>query len=142
MIDHTRAPSIKGLCQAFDITTKEARLIRQLVKADRYALETLITDPDSPFPVTRKWANSCYSSPFTSRSWRADMRLSAISEVLGCHGVESSCGKDQDPYSYKDSPRYRYANAGDTYAATLLLDLHTGRVWIGCWGDLAEAGRV
>ena len=144
-----KAPSVKKLVEAFrgsnhaDVDNKTARLIREVIHAasDRYALEDLVTAHDSPFPVTRKWAHDCFSNPFTSQGWRETMMMSALSELIGGFGEESSHGKGQDRHGTA-WPRYRYVNVGESYAATLILNADTGIVKIGCWGDLAERGLL
>ena len=144
-----RAPSVKKLVEAFRgsnhaaVDNKAARLIREVIHAagDRYALEDMITAPDSPFPVTRKWARDCFSNPFTSQGWRETMMMSALSELIGGFGEESSRGKGQDRHGAA-WPRYRYVNVGESYASTLILNTDTGNVRIGCWGDLAERGLL
>lgn len=143
-----KAPSVKKLVEAFNsnravVDAKAARLIRKVIHAadDRYELEDLITAPDSPFPVTRKWAHDCYSNPFTSQGWRETMMMSALSEIVGGFGEESLHGKGQDKYGTA-WPRYRYVNVGESYAATLILNADTGSVTIGCWADLAERGLL
>lgn len=143
-----KAPSVKKLIEAFrgsnhaDVDNKKARLIREVIHAasDRYALEDLVMAQDSPFPVTRKWAHGSFSNPFTSQGWRETMMMSALSELIGGFGEESSHGKGQDRHTAW--PRYRYVNVGESYAATLILNADTGIVKIGCWGDLAERGLL
>jgi len=129
-----KAPSIKKLTETFDLSTKEAKLIRKFAKAadDRDELEELVEQ----VPETDSYVRSLYSSPFTNQMWRDTVALHAIDVILGGHGVEAF-DPDADPDDM-GPPRYEYVNMGDTYAATLIFDREKDRLSIGTWGDIAE----
>ncbi len=130
-----RAPTVKRLLAAFpDLERASARLIRKLAKAtdDRDALAALI---EKHCPATHAYARSCFNDPFASRMWRVTMALHAIDTLLGTHGVES-LGEGSSSEGF--APPFEYCNAGDSYAATLVYKRASDRLFVGCWGDIAE----
>ena len=123
-----------------DLTESDAQLIRDLAEAvidcdpDEDPLEALI-DSDSRLESTERYVRSLHSSPYYSDIWRVAVALHAIDTLIGTHGVESFGG---DPNTCVDPPTHEYCNAGDPYAATLIYEVASGELFIGCWGDLAE----
>jgi len=138
-----KAPSLNNLKTSFKgcITDKEALQIRAIVHAVDGDLEAVIMDAGN-LPATQKWARSCHNNPFSNRGWRRTMMMSALSELLHGFDAESLYAKGQDKNDAGEWPRYIYVNRGDTYAATLIMDRDQNRVFIGCWGDLAERGLL
>jgi hypothetical protein len=129
------APSIKTLTtQLKDVDVPKAKMIRRLIKADREGLLLCAIDIDQ-HRRELDWQRYNYINHNT-----ADMRSELLDRVLGTFGVEylfkGSEGLRTDPESIHDGPVCTYLNAGDTYAATLLL--YRGRWQVGCWGDIAE----
>ena len=129
-----KTPSVKALRATFrDLTAEQASLIKRLAAArdDREALATIL---ESECPVTWAYLRSCYNDPLSSRMWRTTMVLHAIDTIVGTCGVEA-LGDGEGP-SY--APPFEYLNAGDTYAATLVYKRASDRLFVGCWGDVAE----
>jgi hypothetical protein len=89
---------------------------------------------DNRFPKTQKWYNSCYNDPSTS-----ELKLSALNEFLGLHGVEGIGVEGYWVDSYYGSCVASYCNTGDTYACTILLD-HIQNKWrLISYGDFVES---
>jgi hypothetical protein len=128
------APSLKKLQETFGLSDRDASLLRQLVacRDDGDALRSLIEDR---CPATYQYARSCYSDPFDSELWRTTLVLHAIDCILETHGVEPLGPTDpRDGYA----PAYEYCNMGDPYETTLMYSRRSDRLYIGCWGNLAE----
>lgn len=60
---------------------------------------------------------------------KAKALLGIVNTLLDAHGVESL---------YPDYPEIYYVNLGDTYDTTLLLNVATGNLYVGAWGDYVE----
>lgn len=71
-----------------------------------------------------------------ANGWRASKMLEEIEKIIDptyqMFGVEVIYEKDNW------TPAYYYLNAGDTYKATILCDLNTGKFIISSWGDVVE----
>ncbi len=69
----------------------------------------------------------CHES-FDVRDWLNE----ADALIPGTHGVECFNAMGTE---------YSYLNAGDTYDATLIVDVAAGRVFISSWGDVLESAE-
>ena len=130
-----QAPSTKTLLAEFrDLLPDDAKLIRKLAGAadDGDAIRKLV---DARVPGTAKYVRTLHSDSYRSRLWRTTVALHAMNEVLGTYGVEGL----GPPRSGDYAPPYEYLNAGDAYAGTLVYDRDQDRLFVGSWGDLAEA---
>jgi hypothetical protein len=87
------------------------------------------TEGDDRFPRTSAWIRQCYNMPGDS-----DLIMSAIDELLGGFGVEVI----KHPNEGEDFIA-EYSNQGETYAATILRDMETGKYCLTSWGDWYEA---
>ncbi len=58
--------------------------------------------------------------------------MEAADELLQGHGIEYL-------ESVNERARAYYVNMGDTYSATLILDIPRDRIWATTWGDWLEA---
>lgn len=88
------------------------------------------------FPATVSWANSCYN-PLPAK----DAKLSALNELLGMFGVEPI--RDENTWdNYYGDCVAEYLNAGDSYAATIVLDHTRGKWLLSTWGDFVEANEA
>lgn len=90
--------------------------IRILSLTEREDLEEL--------PGVREWMKGLYNPHRVSVR---DMKLQALNQLGGFHGVES--------FDTPDGP-CEYLNAGNAYSQTILV--HGGKWIVGCWGDIAE----
>lgn len=131
-------PSVKRLVETFQLSTNEAKLIRQLATLtddseprEKDQLELLI---DQRCPQTSAYARSCDHDPYTPYIWRVTLALHAIDVIVKGHGVEGLGPPRRGDYA----PPYEYINFGDPYATTLIYRRLTDRLFIGCWGDIAE----
>jgi hypothetical protein len=112
MLIYYRTPSIKALRELTQGNVTLARTVKRLLLAKRAELEAAIPGHDA--------VRYGHDTP--------TLRLEAVGEVLGMHGVEE--------FRTKRGVRVLYCNAGDTYAATVL---RVGRHYrVGTWGDVAE----
>lgn len=129
----TKAPSIKTLMQIKDVTVKDAKLIRAVIKADRDGLLVIAGGLTERPDIHLQRYNYINSST-------ADLRAELLDTILKTFGVEylfkGSDGLRSDPESQYDSPLVTYLNAGDTYAITLLK--YRGRWQVRDWGSIAE----
>jgi hypothetical protein len=66
--------------------------------------------------------------------WRTTLVLHAIDRILTTHGVEPLGASMHVPYT----PDYEYCNTGEPYTPTLIYKRETDRLFIGCYGDIAE----
>lgn len=130
-----RVPLADRLVATFNITRKEANLLRRIAHADNSPniLEKLV---DEYCPETSKYVRSLYNSPYYSAVWRTTVALHAINVIVRGYGIEA-LGK-VDMYR---GPPYEYVNMGDTYATTLIYNSRTNNLYIGCWGTVAENMR-
>lgn len=89
------------------------------------------------FQISRDAADLIRSS--IKRHRKAEDALEEIgrAEWITNYGLEELV-KDKHalPSEWRDNVIATYLNTGDTYSATLIA--RNGRVYIGCWGDLAE----
>ena len=115
-------PSIKTIAAGLRIDGGMARTVREVLDG------TL--DPCDVSPQAAAYQQQCYHPPA-----KHELKLYAINELLGAHGVEYI-----DSGSGVNSPAMHYINTGDTYTATVLR-LAGGRYRIGCWGDIVERGH-
>lgn len=130
-----RCPSVKRLVAEFagrNLTISDAKLIRKLAKAQDYRFE-LREIIEADCESTARYAHSCYTDPYDSKTWRTTLILHAINEILNMFGVEP-LGRLKDDLG----PMYEYCNSGDTYSTTLIYSRLTNTIRIDCWGDLAE----
>ena len=88
---------------------------------------TTIGNPD--FPKTTAWVCSCYNEPS-----RISRILSALNELLNCHGVEALRSRESGMYA----AAVEWLNTGDTYSPTLLFRHDTGTFKVTTWGDFFE----
>lgn len=130
------SPTQKSLQTTFKLDAKQARLIKQLcaLRDDKFKLAAFI---DAKCPKTAAYAQSPYGDPYNSTMSRTTLVLHAVDIILGTYGVEALGEADNPGYA----PDYEYCNAGDTYATTLIYKRATDRLFIGCWGDIAEKFR-
>jgi hypothetical protein len=129
-----RAPSVKSLQSTFDLTAKEAKLVRALAKAvDGEGPKDLDELVEEHLPETERYVRSMYSDPYRSHMWRVTVALHGINEIMGAHGVEPL-----GPVEMHYGPPFEYINMGDTYVATLVYDRDKDRLFISSWGDIAE----
>lgn len=131
------SPTQKRLLASFrDLTPAQARLIKELCAA-RDNWGALITLLDAECPLTAAYVRECGAYIQCHSHWRTTFVLHAIDHILDTHGVEPlNEGETQAGNGY--APRYEFLNAGDTYATTLVYDRNSDRLFIGCWGDIAE----
>ena len=117
-------PSIKTLRT---IAGDRAAELRRALECNRAALESLLDSGN--YPVTAAWYRDCHHPMPLNTT-----KLSIASEITGACGVEYiPAGRGAK------SPSIEYANAGDTYAKTLMWT--GGRYRVGCWGDIVERGN-
>lgn len=104
-------PSIKTLREVFGDNAKRAREILEMNRAQLEELQ----------PCQARILE-CYHSPDTY-----DLRMTALDKLANTYGLEAF-----------ETPQgvCHYLNAGDTYAATLIL--YQKRYRVGCWGYIAE----
>lgn len=107
-----RTPSVKALLKLTQSDVTLARTVKRLLLAKRAELEDAIPGHDA--------VRYGHDTP--------SLRMEAISEALGMHGVEE--------FRTRNGTRVLYCNAGDTYAPTLLRV--GGHYRVGTWGDVAE----
>lgn len=67
-----------------------------------------------------------------SLSRRPNFRMRVIDRLLGTHGVEHVL-------THSGAPGFSYANAGDSYACTVIL-FASGTFRVSSWGDIVERG--
>ena len=128
------SPTQKSLKTTFKLDSKQARLIKDLC-ASRDVVSILRGLINAKCPATAEYASQCrHIGPYDSRMWRTTLVLHAVDHILGTCGVEALGYTDNPGYA----PDYEYLNAGDTYATTLIYKRETDRLFIGCWGDIAE----
>lgn len=72
-----------------------------------------------------RWLSQCFNRPSPS-----ELEMHAIDNALGHFGVE---------YIKHNGTRYLYSNSGDSYAATIFLNLDTLEYSISSIGDMIEA---
>ena len=128
------SPQLKRLRETFDLDAAQAKLIKQLCAA-RDSAEKLAHIIENHCPDTAAYAGGCHRSPYHSQMWRTTLVLHAIDCILGTHGVEAL---DPDGVYCVHPPAYEYCNTGDTYATTLIYKRETDRLFVGCWGAIAE----
>jgi hypothetical protein len=118
-------PPAKKIAEHMGCSLETAKKARAIMKG-----ETRITDnPD--FPKTNSWIESCYHKPR-----RIELILSALNELLECHGVEAwNDGRDRMHASVE------YLNTGDTYSATILFRHDSSTFRLTTWGDFFEANE-
>lgn len=73
----------------------------------------------------------------TRRNFTIDDALEAANDILEGHGVEAIRGEWQN--GYWCDIRALYINMGDTYAATLIYDRNTKRVYATDYGSFVES---
>jgi hypothetical protein len=106
-------PSVKTLTEVFNDNSKEAR---RVLSMQREELEQL--------PACIDRIKECYrQAPSTS-----DLRMTALNVLADTYGVES--------FQLSDGSYCVYLNAGETYAATLVL-FH-GKYRVSTLGDIFE----
>jgi hypothetical protein len=88
-----------------------------------------VLDPEEVSEATAKWVRSCYNEPSDS-----EKIMSAINDVIECHGVES--------LSSNGDVVATYCNTGDTYKPTVMYLEKECRFRIMSWGDYAEKHPV
>ena len=106
-----RLPSVRTLRAVFGEHAKQARAILEMTRGE---LDNL------PTPQALVMT---YHPPHTSQ-----LRLCLLDELATTHGVEA--------FQVRGGDWCEYLNAGDTYAATLIL--FRGRYRVACWGDIVE----
>lgn len=127
--------------ERFDVPTVEAVMT---IGCDRETAEKVVAILDgtlSPVEASSAcaaWVRQCYHKPDIRKH---EAKLMACADLLGMH---DTCGLDvEDAGHYTDEgirmcPPFSYANAGDTYVATLARDHARGQWVIASWGDLLE----
>lgn len=117
-----RTPSMKTLTTGLGIDGPTARIVREILQGK--------LDPCEVSPAADRYRLSCFNPPD-----RYMLKLCAINEVLGLHGVEYV-----PKGSNQRSPGFEYLNTGDSYAATLIR-IDGGGYRVCSWGDLVERGN-
>lgn len=112
-------PSVKRIASRLNIDRETAQTIRHIMDGS--------VDPKS-FDSVDSWLRQCYNMPNT-----VELRMCAINEVLGTHGVEAL-----GEMTFPNGPHYSYCNTGDTYACTVMYDHHENEFLISDWGSIAE----
>ena len=114
-------PSLKTLCETFQIDGPTARLVREVLQG---ALD--------PCEVSQQAKALEQASYHPQKDYV--LKLEAVNELVGGHGVEYV-----PQGTNAKSPAFYYLNMGDTYTPTLV---RTGskRYRVACWGDLVERG--
>ena len=126
-----KAPSEKKLREAFDLDSKQAKLIRAFAKNvdDPEELEELV----EKVPATEQYVRSLYHSPYGSAMWRRTVALHAINDIVDGFGVEPL-----GPVHMRHGPPYDYSNFGDPYVTTLIYERDADKLFIGDWGAIVE----
>lgn len=119
------APPAAAIASAMNCTLETARTARALMRG-----EVRITG-NPAFPRTDAWAAAYFHKPR-----RIDLILSALNELLECHGVEAFRGRGDQSHAIAE-----YLNTGDTYSATILFRHDTGTFRLTTWGDFYEANE-
>jgi hypothetical protein len=115
-----KAPSIKTLTSALNLTREEAATIRALIRRE------LKTVDSTRFPFTAAWVRECYSMP----RWEERV-MQCIAEVMRCDAVES-VGEGDSIYW----PAYSIVNTGSTYTPSIAYSYAKQSFRIACLGDL------
>ena len=116
-----KAPSVKALLRIKGVDHRTAILCRKVIHG------TL--DPQVASPACAAWVRHCY--------WEPDnvaQIMEALNELTNGFGVEAIFCEGGSV----TQPNLEYINQGDTYNATILRNPDTGRIWVGCWGDVVE----
>lgn len=126
-----KSPSQKELEKTFDLSSGDAKLIKELAKNvdDRDELEELV----ERVPGTEAYVRQMYSSPYDSAMWRRTVMLHAVDQLVGGFGVEPL-----GPVDMREGPPFEYINFGDTYATTLIYDRDKDELFIGDRGTVVE----
>jgi hypothetical protein len=116
------APPAAAIAATMNCTLETAKTARALMRG-----EVRVTD-NPAFHATNEWIAACYHKPR-----RIDLILSALNELLECHGVEAFCTNHDRMHAIAE-----YLNTGDTYSATILFRHDTGTFRLTTWGDFFE----
>jgi hypothetical protein len=129
-----RAPSVKALRSAFNLSSRDANLIRRIARAAGSGAELeRVIEMRGP-EATRIYVRSLHSDPYGSQIWRVTVALHAINEIVGGYGVEGLGPGRSGDYA----PPYEYVNQGDPYRTTLVYTRATDTLSIRDWGSIAE----
>jgi len=118
---YTCPPAAK-IADWMNCTPETASLARKLMKG-----EVRITD-NPAFPKTNQWIADCWNKPR-----RIELILSALNELLECHGVEAFNSRESRMHACAE-----YLNTGDTYSPTILFFHETQTFRLTTWGDFFE----
>lgn len=119
-------PSMATLTAGLSIDNATAAKARALMAG----AVRITGNPD--FPATNRWLDQCFNPPN-----RLELILSALNELLECHGVESIWSKRDEL-----RPVAEYLNTGDTYAPTLLFFRPSTSFRVTSWGDFVETNQT
>ncbi len=102
--------------ELFEITDEQtAELVLAILSGD--------ADPEEVSPSTEQWVRDCYHRPSSD-----ELRLHAADALLGNLGVEG--------FELPTGDFLTYSNAGDSYAATVVL--RDGQFHVSSWADELE----
>lgn len=118
-------PPAAKIAAGMNCTLETATMARRIMRG-----EVRITD-NPLFPQTNQWIAKCYHKPR-----RIELILSALNEVLECHGVEAFNSRESRMHAIAE-----YLNTGDTYSTTILFRHDTGTFRLTSWGDFFEANE-
>lgn len=118
---YTCPPAAK-IADWMDCTLETAKQARALMRGG------LKVTGNPAFPQTNAWIDSCYHEPR-----RIERILSALNELLECHGVETFNSRKSRMHACAE-----YLNTGDTYSPTILFRHDTGTFRLTTWGDFFE----
>lgn len=115
-------PSVQTLQRGLAVERDTAKQIRGILDGSR-----------SPLLLSNHAA--AYSAQCMGKPADYMLKLVAINEILGLHGVEYiPAGRG------KRSPAFYYLNTGDSYAVTILR-FGPNQYRVGSWGDQVERGN-
>lgn len=116
--------TVKTLQDTFQVDDLSARLALDLIELNgNRGIKLTIRLLENTLPKTVEWIRKCYNDPSET-----EYLMSALNEILECHGVEALLAKDEI--------FGEYLNTGDTYQTTLcLID---GILSLSSWGDEVE----
>lgn len=127
--------------ERFDVPTVEAVMT---IGCDRETAEKVVAVLDgslSPVDASEScasWVRQCYHAPDLDGH---EAKLKACADLLDMCDVAGLDFEGADHYTdegIRMCPPFSYANAGDTYVATLARDHKRGQWVIASWGDLLE----
>jgi hypothetical protein len=119
----TRVPSARRLAKHLGLTTEKAKELRAVLKGEK--------SPDD-YASVQAWQKQCYSL----LPW-LDKALCAADEIMEQFGVEPIHGETYWSAYWGDIVAL-YINTGETYDATLVVDVRDKTLQLTSWGDYVE----